>query len=105
MGYEKRGVKMPKRKKSLTETKNKVAPVNPKKEIIAQVDNAIRTIELKHGGGRLLAAFRGLALTAKMRREMDLYREAIWQGGESDARMQGQGLLKGYKALPLPGER
>ena len=90
---------MPKRKKPLAETKNEVPPVDPKIEIIAQVDSAVREIELKYGAGRLLAACADLELAAKMRRQMVLYNEAIWQGGEGDARVQGQGLLKGYEAL------
>ena len=90
---------MPKRKKPLAETKNEVPPVDPKIEIIAQVDSAVREIELKYGAGRLLAACADLELAAKMRRQMVLYNEAIWQGGEGNARVQGQGLLKGYEAL------
>ena len=90
---------MPKRKKPLAETKNEVPPVDPKIEIIAQVDSAVREIELKYGAGRLLAACADLELAAKMRRQMVLYNQAIWQGGEGDARVQGQGLLKGYEAL------
>ena len=67
--------------------------------LIAQVDSAVREIELKYGAGRLLAACADLELAAKMRRHMVLNHEAIWQGEEADAPVQGQGLLKGYEAL------
>lgn len=91
---------MAKKKKTLAEqVAENAAPADPKVEEIAQVDAAVRAIEMTYGPGRLLDACPQLELAAKMRRQMALYNEAVWSGSLDDVRVHGAALVRGYQKL------
>ncbi len=73
--------------------------VDPKAEAVRQTDMALRELELRYGPGRLLAACPDLALAEKMRRQMQLYNDAVYGGSAADTQVKAQGLIKGYQAL------
>ena len=88
---------MGKAKKAVAAPVEQEPPVDPKAEAVRQTDMAVRELELRYGPGRLLAACPDLALAEKMRRQMQLYNDAVYGGSAAD--MQAQGLIKGYQAL------
>ena len=90
---------MGKTKKAVAAPVEQEPPVDFKVEAVRQTDMAVREIELRYGPGRLLAACPDLALAEKMRRQMQLYNDAVYGGSAADTQVQAQGLIKGYQAL------
>ena len=86
-------------KKSMAAPIEQAPPADPKIEAVQQTDLAVRELELRYGPGRLLAACPDLALAEKMRRQMQLYNDAVYGGSAADTQVQAQGLIKGYQAL------
>ena len=86
-------------KKAVAAPVEQEPPVDPKTEAVRQTDMAVRELELRYGPGRLLAACPDLALAEKMRRQMQLYNDAVYGGSAADTQVQAQGLIKGYQAL------
>lgn len=88
-----------KKKPRARELDEQAREIDPRAEVVAQVDSAVRALELKYGPGRLLAACPDLELARKMRSQLAKYNDAVWTGTLEDVQVHGPAVVRGYQAL------